>query len=146
MTETGAGAGTRRAGTTRGFVVTMAIAAALAAPGVARAWTWPVDGAVLRAFSLGSNPYAGGQHRGIDIGGDLGATVHAAAGGKVTFVGKVPSSGLVVSIATADGYTVTLTHLGAAAVTKGSSIEEGAPVGSVGQTSEPQGDSPYVHL
>ena len=101
---------------------------------------------MLRAFSLGSNPYAGGQHRGIDIGGDLGATVHAAAGGKVTFVGKVPSSGLVVSIATADGYTVTLTHLGAAAVTKGSSIEEGAPVGSVGQTSEPEVDSPYVHL
>src|SRR6202008_588529 len=75
-----------------------AVITTLAAPGVARAWSWPVDGAVLRTFDLGSNPYAGGQHRGIDIGGALGATVRAAAGGKVTFVGTVPHSGIVVTI------------------------------------------------
>ena len=38
---------------------------ALLVPASARAWSWPVDGPVLRPFSLGSNPYVGGQHRGI---------------------------------------------------------------------------------
>src|SRR5690349_9185813 len=100
----------------RRLIAGVVLIAALAAPGVARAWSWPVDGAVLRTFDVGSNPYAGGQHRGIDIGGDLAATVKAAAGGRVTFVGTVPHSGLVVAIATADGYSVTLTHLGSATV------------------------------
>ena len=35
----------------------------------ARAWTWPVDGPVLRPFSFDhAHPYAGGQHRGVDLG------------------------------------------------------------------------------
>ena len=46
---------------------------ALAAPTTAGAWSWPADGAVLRPFTMGSHPYAGGQHRGIDIGGDAGS-------------------------------------------------------------------------
>ena len=33
----------------------------------ALAWTWPADGPVLRAFSFGGDPYAAGQHRGIDV-------------------------------------------------------------------------------
>src|SRR5262245_47352138 len=130
----------------RGLMVTMAVLSALAAPGVARAWTWPADGAVLRPFSLGSNPYAVGQHRGIDIGGDLGTTVRAAAAGTVTFVGTVPHSGLVVTVATADGYSVTLTHLGPASVRKGSTVSEGHAVGSLGPTPDPEVDVAYVHL
>src|SRR5690242_13792322 len=93
----------------RGVVLVLVLTCAL--PGVAEAWTWPADGAVLRPFSLGSDPYAAGQHRGLDIAGPSGASVRAAAGGTVSFAGKVPGNGLVVSIETADGYTVTLTHL-----------------------------------
>jgi len=38
------------------------------APG-AYAWTWPAQGPVLLGFTFDpSHPYAGGQHRGIDIG------------------------------------------------------------------------------
>ena len=54
---------------------------------VARAWTWPVDGPVLRPFAFGEDPYAGGQHRGIDVGAPTGATVVAPASGEVTFAG-----------------------------------------------------------
>ena len=39
----------------------------------ALAWTWPVDGPVLRPFTLGDDPYAGGQHRGVDIAGEEGS-------------------------------------------------------------------------
>ena len=31
-------------------------------------WAWPVDGPVLQPFASEGDPYAGGQHRGIDIG------------------------------------------------------------------------------
>src|SRR5262245_10268954 len=33
----------------------------------AMAWSWPVQGAVLRPYSLGPNAYAAGQHRGVDV-------------------------------------------------------------------------------
>ena len=44
-----------------------AVVGLVLAPG-AGAWAWPVDGPVLRPFLFGGNPYAAGQHRGIDIG------------------------------------------------------------------------------
>ena len=46
--------------------------AALAIAPMAGAWTWPVDGLVLQVFSFDPlHPYAAGQHRGIDIGGEV---------------------------------------------------------------------------
>ena len=65
------------------IVVDRVLAPLRAAPG----WTWPVDGPVLRPFSLGADPYAAGQHRGIDIGGAVGDSVRAPAAGTVSFVG-----------------------------------------------------------
>ena len=76
----------------------------------ALAWTWPVEGPVLQPFSIGDDPYAGGQHRGVDIAGPLGAPVRAPAGGTVSFAGTVPGGGRTVTIQTADGYSVTLLH------------------------------------
>ena len=102
------------------------------APG-AYAWTWPVQGPVLLGFVFDpSHPYAGGQHRGIDIGAAAGTPVAAPASGAVTFAGTVPTSGKSVTIATADGYSVTLTHLGSIGVAKGASVDEGSAVGTVG--------------
>src|SRR2546428_8827313 len=90
-----------------------AIAAALHFAPVAGAWTWPANGPVLQQFVFDpARPYAAGQHRGIDIGAPPGAPVVAPAAGTVTFAGTVPTSGKSVTIATSDGYVVTLTHLG----------------------------------
>jgi hypothetical protein len=61
-----------KVGAMRWVLGVFVLVVALAAPATAGAWTWPTDGPVLRPFSLGSDPYAGGQHRGIDIGGDVG--------------------------------------------------------------------------
>ena len=55
-----------------------ALAALVLAP-TAGAWSWPASGPVLRPFSLGDNPYLGGQHRGIDVAGAAGETVVCAA-------------------------------------------------------------------
>src|SRR5947199_2630423 len=106
---------------------------ALALPASARAWTWPVDGPVLRRFVFDrAHPYAGGQHRGVDVGGPEGAGVHAPADGTVTFAGSVPGGGKTIAIETPSGYSATLLHLGSIAVRRGAAVSEGAVVGTAG--------------
>jgi hypothetical protein len=114
----------------------------------AYAWSWPVQGPVLQPFSYDeSHPYASGQHRGVDIGaGAAGETVVAPAAGTVSFAGSVPTNGKTVTIETANGYSVTLTHLGSIAVTKGATVAEQDAVGAIGPSGTPEVDEPYVHL
>jgi Peptidase family M23 len=123
-----------------------AAAAALVAPATAKGWSWPVQGPVLHAFSFGSDPYAGGLHRGIDIGAGAGATVVAPAGGVVSFAGAVPTGGRTVAIQTPDGYSVTLLHLGSVSVGRGAAVAEGDAVGAVGPSGVSEQPVPYVHL
>src|SRR5437763_1640832 len=119
----------------------------LTLPEAAGAWSWPVDGPVLRPFSFDpAHPYAGDQHRGIDIGAPSGAPVAAPVGGVVSFAGSLPSNGLTLTIRTADGYSVTLVHLGSIGLRDGESVTEGAAVGTVGPTGTPEVGVPYVHL
>ncbi|MGZ4384406.1 MAG: murein hydrolase activator EnvC family protein, partial [Gaiellaceae bacterium] len=104
---------------------------ALALAGPAQAWSWPADGAVLATFRYDlAHPYEGGQHRGVDVAGEPGSTVRAAAGGSVSFAGSVPGSGRVVTVQTPDGYAVTLVGLGSIGVSKGASVSEGQAVGT----------------
>ncbi len=103
----------------------------------ALAWAWPVDGPVLRPFVLSDDPYAGGQHRGIDIGAPAGTPVRAPAAGSVSFAGTVPTGGKTITIRTADGYAVTLQHLGSYSVSTGGDVAEGAAIASVGEAADP---------
>jgi len=114
----------------------------------AGAWTWPVSGPVLQGFTFDpAHPYAGGQHRGVDVGADAaGLPVVAPASGVVSFAGTVPSSGKSVTIDTPDGLAVTLTHLGSLSVAKGNAVTEGAVVGTVGPSGTPEVAGPYLHL
>jgi hypothetical protein len=123
-----------------------AVVAALALVPTAAAWTWPVDGPVLRRFALGDDPYAGGQHRGVDVGGAVGVSVRAPAAGSVSFAGPLPGGGLGVTIGTADGYSVTLLQLGAVSVKRGEAVAEGTPIGTVGPSADPITLEPHVHL
>jgi hypothetical protein len=126
----------------KGFALLLPVLVALQV-GVqpALAWAWPVDGPVLRPFVLGDDPYAGGQHRGVDIGARTGTPVRAPAAGTVSFAGSVPTGGNTITIRTADGYAVTLQRLGSTSVSRGLAIGEGDVVGSVGDATEP-----YVYL
>ena len=112
----------------------------------ALAWTWPADGPVLRPFVLGDDPYAAAQHRGVDIASPSGGLVRAPASGVVSFAGAVPGGGRTVTIQTADGYSVTLVHLGAIGVERGQELAEGAGVGSAGPSGDAEHAEPYVHL
>ncbi|MBD0329771.1 MAG: M23 family metallopeptidase, partial [Thermoleophilia bacterium] len=118
----------------------------LADPASAAAWSWPVDGPVLRPFLFGDDPYAAGQHRGVDVGAPAGAPVRAPASGTVAFAGTVPRGGRTLTIETADGYSVTLVHLGSVSPARGATVLEGQPVGTIGPSGDPEWNEPYVHL
>jgi hypothetical protein len=121
------------------------LAALVLTPG-ASAWAWPVDGPVLRPFVSDGDPYAGGQHRGIDIGAPTASDVRSAANGVVAFAGRMPRQGLCLTVRTTDGWSVTLVHLGSIGVPVGTQVAEGDVVGTIGPSGEPEGAEPYVHL
>src|SRR3954463_7845873 len=130
----------------RRLLLAATLAALLLAP-IAHGWSWPADGQVLRPFVFDTaHPFAGGQHRGIDMGADLGAAVGAPAAGTVTFAGTVPSSGKSVTITTADGLALTLTHLAALSVAKNATVAEGDVVATASDSGDGDFVQPYVHL
>src|SRR3954451_16470181 len=104
------------------------------APSAYAAWVWPVAGKVITPYRNGADPYAGGQHRGIDITAPVGTPVVAAAGGAVRFAGTAGSSGLTISIRTGDGYDTSYLHLSSLAVRAGAQVSAGERIGAVGTT------------
>src|SRR5438105_2470934 len=128
-------------------VLMLGVLAALLLVPSASAWAWPAGGPVLRAFSFSpDNPYAAGQHRGIDVAGASDASVPAPAGGTISFAGTVPNAGKTVTIETQDGYSVTLLHLGSIGVKRDATVYEGEPVGTIGPSGDVELAQPYVYL
>src|SRR3982751_6477616 len=112
---------------------------------MAQAWTWPVDGPVLRPFDFDrAHPYVAGQHRGVDLGARAGTSVRAPTSGIVAFAGTVPGGGKTISLETQSGYTATLLHLGSIGVRRGAHVAEGATVGTVGPSGDVDGSEPFV--
>jgi len=126
---------------------TALLAFLLLAPPAWADWVWPLHGEVITPYRNGEDPYASGQHRGIDIAGDTGAPVVAAAGGEVRFAGAAGSSGLTVSIRTADGrFDTSYLHLSSAAVRKGDRIAAGERVGAVGSSGVRSTERAHLHF
>jgi len=134
----------------RRLVATALLIAPLAAPapaGGASGWQWPVAGEVITPYRNGSDPYAGGQHRGIDVAAPAGAPVRAATAGRVTFSGAAGSSGLTVAVRTADGrFDTSYLHLASVSVVKGDTVEPGARLGAVGTTGRRSASRPHLHF
>jgi hypothetical protein len=124
-----------------------AILTLLALAGPARAeWIWPLRGSVITTYRNGEDPYAGGQHRGIDIAGPVGARVVAAAAGEVHFAGTAGSSGLTVSVRTSDGFDTSYLHLLSIAVREGEFVSSGHALGAVGTTGSRSASEPHLHF
>ena len=69
--------------------------AAVPVGAAAKRWTAPVPGAPTRLFDLGPDPFARGQHRGVDLDAAPGERVRSACGGRVVFAGRVAGAGTV---------------------------------------------------
>lgn len=108
-------------------------------------WTWPVRGELLTAFRNGSDPYAAGQHRGIDIAAPVGTEVVAAVGGTVRHAGVAGDSGLTVSVRTGE-HDVSYLHLSALSVRKGQVVAAGARLGAVGTSGRRSVAAPHLHF
>src|SRR5687767_13516061 len=92
-------------------------------------WVWPTRGEVITPYRNGTDPYAAGQHRGIDVAAATGTPVVAAAGGEVRFAGTAGSSGLAVSVRTADGrYDTSYLHLSSTSVRGGDQVAAGESI------------------
>ena len=119
-------------------------------PSPARAasgWRWPVRGAVITAYRNATDPYAAGQHRGIDIAAPTGTPVVAATGGTVRFAGRVGFSGLVVAVRTGDGrFDTSYLHLSAIAVRRGQRVQPGQRLGAIGTTGRRSAAQPHLHF
>lgn len=92
----------------------------------ARTLSWPVAGAVLRGFQAPASPYGSG-HRGIDIAAPVGTSIHAAAGGTVSFAGHVAGA-LYVTIDHGSGLATTYSWLSALRVHKADKVSRGAVI------------------
>ena len=131
------------------LLLTVAVSLLVSSPpaGAAPGWTWPVEGEILTGYRNGDDPYAGGQHRGIDIAADAGTPVGAAAAGTVRFAGVAGSSGLTVSVRTSDGTLDTsYLHLSAAAVAEGDQVEAGQRLGTVGTSGRRSVEAAHLHF
>jgi len=123
------------------------LALLLLAPLASAAWVWPLDGEVITPYRNGDDAYAGRQHRGIDIAGDVGTPVVAAVAGAVRFAGAVGSSGLTVGVRSGDGrFDVSYLHLSSLAVRAGQSVAAGDRIGLVGATGTPSDRRPHLHF
>jgi hypothetical protein len=129
----------------RRLLLTLIAFFVLTAPATA-AWTWPVAGDVITPYRNGTDPYATGQHRGIDIAAPVGTAVVAAAGGEVRFAGTAGSSGLTISIRTSDGYDTSYLHLSAVGVRAGARVATGERIGEVGMTGVRSATAPHLHF
>ena len=109
-------------------------------------WVWPVSGEVITPYRNGTDPYATGQHRGIDIAAPVGTSLVAAAGGEVRFAGTAGSSGLTISIRTADGYDTSYLHLSSISTRAGTHVSAGDRIGSVGTTGTRSAAAPHLHF
>jgi hypothetical protein len=103
---------------------------AVFAPPAAGSWRPPVDGTLTRPFAVGTNPFAAGQHRGIDLRATPGTPVRAPCGGRVVVAGRVGTNGGVVTLRCGPWR---VTHLPLATITvhAGTPVARGANLGTV---------------
>jgi len=99
-------------------------------------WGWPARGELIQAFSPAT--------KGIDIAGRTGDPVHAAADGKVAYVGNgVRGLGNLILIEHAGGFLSAYAHNQRMFVTKDQAVKRGAKIAEVGQTDT---SSPRLHF
>ncbi|MEX1178038.1 MAG: S-layer homology domain-containing protein [Nitriliruptor sp.] len=103
-----------------------------------------------------------GDHGATDIGGQraYGVPVHAAVGGRVTWItgldGSLPNYGWMISIAGDDGREYNYVHLGrqdgpaseayAPGIGKGSVVERGQHIGYLGHSGNASAEWPHLHF
>lgn len=90
------------------------------------------------------------SHRGIDLSGEPGSTVHSVSDGVVAFAGSVPSSTggthLAITVETADGMKWSYSPVEAMVVSGGAVVEAGEPLGFLAAQGDASAVEPHLHI
>jgi murein DD-endopeptidase MepM/ murein hydrolase activator NlpD len=109
-------------------------------------FAWPASGPITSPFGMRVHPVTGQfkMHTGIDIGAPMGATITAAAGGRVIFAGWEGGYGNTIII-DHGGQTSTLYgHCSQIFVSDNQDVARGQAIGAVGATGDATG--PHLHF
>jgi murein DD-endopeptidase MepM/ murein hydrolase activator NlpD len=106
---------------------------------------WPAVGWLTDNFGGRTNPVTGqhSHHEGLDISGDKGDPVFAAAAGTVQSAGWSGDYGNLVVITHEFGLVTRYAHLSKISVKPGSAVSRGQVIGQVGSTGRSTG--PHLH-
>ena len=107
---------------------------------------WPINGSITSEFGWREHPIFGSQrfHSGIDIGGDYGIPVHAAASGVVIEAGWIGGYGNTVMIEHGGGIVTLYGHNESLAVSVGQHVNQGDVIAYCGSTGNSTG--PHCHF
>lgn len=102
--------------------------------------------AISSGFGYRHDPFTGGaaMHAGLDFKGPVGAPIHAAARGTVSFVGQRSGYGNVVEVSHGNGLVTRYAHMSRFATTVGQKVSAGAVIGAIGSTGRSTG--PHLHF
>lgn len=99
-------------------------------------WGWPASGTIIQGFTANT--------KGIDIKGDTGDPVIAAANGKVMYAGNgVRGLGNLILLGHSDGFITAYAHNDSLLVKTGQEITKGQKIATLGQSDT---TSPRLHF
>lgn len=101
------------------------------------AWMWPISGKLLAGFSEATN-------KGLDLAGNLGDPIFAAAPGRVVYAGSgLPGYGNLVIIKHSNDYLSVYAHNQSILVKEGQSVDKAQKVATLGSSGT---DKPKLHF
>ena len=110
------------------------------------AMIWPLVGEITSEYGWRTHPIYGDAryHSGMDIGGDYGDPIVAAAAGIVTYSGWISGYGYAVIIDHGGGISTLYGHNEALAVAEGQTVSQGQVIAYCGSTGNSTG--PHCHF
>ena len=101
---------------------------------------------ISSGFGFRSDPFTGdgAMHAGLDFRGPTGAPIHAAAEGRVCFVGQKSGYGNVVEVCHGNGLMTRYAHMSRFAAKVGQKVDAGDRIGAIGSTGRSTG--PHLHF
>ena len=105
-------------------------------------FSWPIKGKILSGYGAKSG---GLFNDGINIGAAKGTTVKAAENGVVAYAGnEVKGMGNLIIVQHAAGWMTVYAHMDSLAVRRGTRVNVGQKIGTVGETGKV--DTPQLHF
>lgn len=116
------------------------------APAGAGGMIWPISGPITSEFGWRTHPIFGTSrfHSGLDIGGDYGMPIYAAASGTVIYAGWISGYGNAVIIDHGGGVTTLYGHNDSLNVSEGENVAQGQVIAMCGSTGNSTG--PHCHF